>query len=64
MLPYTSGKCCQFARDKLMFAAHTGQKQTQGQDVGLADGDIAVTDGHLLLNDGTRVTVRQGKVGA
>jgi hypothetical protein len=31
---------------------------------GLADGDIAVTDGHLLLNDGTRVTVRQGKAGA
>jgi RND family efflux transporter MFP subunit len=31
---------------------------------GLADGDIVVTDGHLLLNDGTRVSVRQRKAGA
>lgn len=31
---------------------------------GLAEGDVVVTDGHLLLNDGSRVTVRQRKAGA
>jgi multidrug efflux system membrane fusion protein len=31
---------------------------------GLADGDIVVTDGHLFLNDGTRVRVRERKAGA
>jgi RND family efflux transporter MFP subunit len=31
---------------------------------GLADGDVVVTDGHLLLNDGSRVTVRERKAGA
>jgi RND family efflux transporter MFP subunit len=30
---------------------------------GLADGDVVVTDGHLLLNDGSRVTVRERKSG-
>jgi RND family efflux transporter MFP subunit len=33
-------------------------------DTGPADGDVVVTDGHLLLNDGTRVTVRERKAGA
>ncbi len=31
---------------------------------GLSDGDVVVTDGHLLLNDGSRVTVRARKAGA
>jgi len=31
---------------------------------GLAEGDVVVTDGHLLLNDGSRVTVRERKSGA
>jgi multidrug efflux system membrane fusion protein len=31
---------------------------------GLADGDVVVTDGHLLLNDGSRVSVRERKAGA
>lgn len=31
---------------------------------GVADGDVVVTDGHLLLNNGTRVTVRERKAGA
>jgi hypothetical protein len=29
-----------------------------------ADGGVAVTDGHLLLNDRSRVTVRKRKAGA
>jgi membrane fusion protein, multidrug efflux system len=31
---------------------------------GLNDGDVVVTDGHLLLTDGARVTVRERKAGA
>jgi RND family efflux transporter MFP subunit len=31
---------------------------------GLDDGDVVVTDGHLLLTDKTRVTVREHKAGA
>jgi membrane fusion protein, multidrug efflux system len=31
---------------------------------GLNDGDVVVTDGHLLLTNGARVTVRQRKAGA
>ena len=31
---------------------------------GLDDGDVVVTDGHLLLTDGARVTVRERKAGA
>ncbi len=31
---------------------------------GLSDGDVVVTDGHLLLNNGSRVTVRERKAGA
>jgi multidrug efflux pump subunit AcrA (membrane-fusion protein) len=31
---------------------------------GLADGDVVVTDGHLLLTDGSRVSVRERKAGA
>jgi RND family efflux transporter MFP subunit len=31
---------------------------------GVVDGDVVVTDGHLLLTDGARVTVRQRKAGA
>jgi RND family efflux transporter MFP subunit len=31
---------------------------------GLNDGDVVVTDGHLLLNDGARVTVRERPAGA
>jgi membrane fusion protein, multidrug efflux system len=31
---------------------------------GLNEGDVVVTDGHLLLTDGARVTVRQRKAGA
>jgi len=30
---------------------------------GLADGDVVVTDGHLLLTDGVHVTVRERKAG-
>jgi len=30
---------------------------------GLADGDVVVTDGHLLLNNGSRVSVHQRKAG-
>jgi membrane fusion protein, multidrug efflux system len=28
---------------------------------GLADGDVVVTDGHLLLTNGARVSIRQPK---
>jgi hypothetical protein len=31
---------------------------------GLAAGDLVVTDGHLLLTNGARVTVRERKAGA
>jgi RND family efflux transporter MFP subunit len=31
---------------------------------GLSEGDVVVTDGHLLLTDGARVTVRERKPGA
>jgi multidrug efflux system membrane fusion protein len=31
---------------------------------GLSDGDVVVTDGHLLLVNGSRVTVRERKAGA
>lgn len=31
---------------------------------GVEDGDVVVTDGHLLLNNGSRVTVRERKAGA
>jgi hypothetical protein len=31
---------------------------------GLDDGDVVVTDRHLLLTDGARVTVRERKAGA
>jgi hypothetical protein len=31
---------------------------------GLNDGDVVVTDGHLLLVNGSRVTVRERKAGA
>ena len=31
---------------------------------GLSDGDVVVTDGHLLLTNGARVTVREHKAGA
>jgi RND family efflux transporter MFP subunit len=31
---------------------------------GLGDGDVVVTDGHLLLTNGARVTVRERKAGA
>ena len=31
---------------------------------GLSDGDVVVTDGHLLLTNGVRVTVRERKAGA
>jgi RND family efflux transporter MFP subunit len=31
---------------------------------GLDDGDVVVTDGHLLLTNGARVTVRERKAGA
>ena len=31
---------------------------------GVNDGDVVVTDGHLLLNDGVRVTVRERAAGA
>jgi len=31
---------------------------------GLEDGDVVVTEGHLLLNNGARVTVRERKAGA
>ena len=30
---------------------------------GLNEGDVVVTDGHLLLTNGARVTVRQRKAG-
>jgi hypothetical protein len=30
---------------------------------GLSDGDVVVTDGHLLLVNGARVTVRERKPG-
>src|SRR5262249_10847722 len=33
-------------------------------DSGLSDGDIVVTDGHLLLTNGVHVTVRERKAGA
>jgi membrane fusion protein, multidrug efflux system len=32
--------------------------------VGLNDGNVVVTDGHLLLNDGVRVSVRERETGA
>jgi multidrug efflux pump subunit AcrA (membrane-fusion protein) len=31
---------------------------------GLSDGDVVVTDGHLLLTDGARVSVRERAGGA
>jgi hypothetical protein len=31
---------------------------------GLAEGDVVITDGHLLLNNGSRVSVRERKAGA
>ena len=31
---------------------------------GLKDGETVVTDGHLLLTNGAKVTVRQPKAGA
>jgi multidrug efflux system membrane fusion protein len=31
---------------------------------GLQDGDVVVTDGHLLLTNGARVNVRERKAGA
>jgi hypothetical protein len=31
---------------------------------GLEDGDVVVTEGHLLLTNGARVTVRERKAGA
>ena len=31
---------------------------------GVSDGDVVVTDGHLLLTNGSRVTVRERKAGA
>jgi len=31
---------------------------------GLAGGDVVVTDGHLLFNNGSRVSVRERKAGA
>jgi len=31
---------------------------------GLADGDVVVTEGHLLLTNAGRVTVRERKAGA
>jgi len=31
---------------------------------GLADGDVVVTDGHLLFNNGSRMSVHQRKAGA
>jgi hypothetical protein len=30
---------------------------------GLADGDVVVTDGHLLFNDGSRMSAHRRKAG-
>ncbi len=32
-------------------------------EVGLEEGDVVVTDGQLLLSNGTRVTIRAAKAG-
>ena len=33
-------------------------------ETGIDEGDVVVTDGHLLLTDGARVNVREPKAGA
>jgi len=41
-----------------------GQEAAGPQMSGLEDGDVVVTEGHLLLTNGARVTVRERKAGA